>query len=634
MKHLLCFVCYISLFTFSFGQANNEVLTLSPTQPQVGKSVEFAFNPSLTSLARAKEISSVVYLVDDKEIKAEDITLFRKGDIYTGKIALPRNTIAFFLTFRDKSTSRSGKMVSEGFTVRVFDKNQQFKDNNYALLAKGYYEWCGLVGRERDNALIIGWLEHYFKLQPQHKRKYLDLYFTALKNEDTDKSKPIIYRELESIYTEKNLSENDLVLLQKWYGNLYDEEKKVYFTNLLKSRYPQGDFAVNERYLQFVQEPDIYKKKLLYENFKRDFPKSENLKSMQLSLAYLFANQKNWEGFESIVSSIKMKDKAFLYNSLAWEWAEQNINLDKAQELASQTAEYARYQLIQSAENKPSHISNNQWKEQLKINYATFADTYAYVLFRLGKYKSALPYFKDASEIFFNNIEVNERYTACLEQVTNNESISLLKNELERLVKAGVASEKMKRQLQQCYGKEKGNLQGYDAYLESLESELKKEIRNNLAKQMVSESAPDFKMIDLEGKEVSLADFKGKIVLLNFWATWCEDCAAFFPFLEKIRAKYNKVNSAVVFLFVSTWENASNRQEVVKDFLAKNKYDFPAFIDKNNSVSLDFKVNHIFAKIVIDRNGKIRFKQTGVSENQTLMAEELSQMIEIVNEMN
>lgn len=633
MRHFLCFIYYILLFNVGFGQANNEILTLIPTQPQAGKAVEFAFNPLLTSLARAKEIQSVVYWLDDKEIKAEDVTLFRKSEIYTGKIMLPRNTIAFFLTFRDKSLNRTGKMVSEGFTIRAVDKNQQFKEENYALLAKGYYEWCGLVGKERDNALIIGWLEHCFKLQPQQKRKYLDLYFTALKNEDTDKSKPVIYKELESIYAEKNLSENDLVLLQKWYGNLYDEDKKVYFTNLLKSRYPQSNFVVNERYLHFVQEPDIYKKKLIYENFKRDFPKSENLKSMQLSLAYLFANQKNWEGFESIVSSIKMKDKAFLYNSLAWEWAEQNINLDKAEELASQTSEYAKYQLSQSSESKPSHISHNQWKEQLKINYATFADTYAYVLFRLGKYKSALPYFKDASEIFFNNIEVNERYTACLEQVTTIEGTGILKNELERLVRAGVASEKMKRQLQQCYGKEKGNLQGYDAYLESLEAELKKEIRSNLAKQMVSEPAPDFKMIDLEGREVSLADFKGKTVILNFWASWCQDCAAFFPFLEKIRAKY-KANPDVVFLFVNTWENASNRQEVVKDFLVKNKYDFPSFIDKNNSVSLDFKVNHIFAKIVIDRSGKIRFKQTGVIENQTLMADELDQMIEIVSEMN
>ncbi len=633
MKHFLCFVCHILLFTFSFGQTNSQILTLSPAQPRVGNLVEFGFNPSLTSLARAKEISSVVYFVDDKEIKAEDITLARKGEIYTGKIALPRNIIAFFLTFKDKFTNRTGKMVSEGFTIRVLDKNQQFKEENYALLAKGYYEWCGLVGKERDNALIIGWLEHYFKLHPQQKRKYMDLYFTALKNEDIDKSKPVIYRELEGIATEKNLTESDLALLQKWYGNLYDENKKVYFANLLKSRYPQGSFVVSERYLQFVQEPDIYQKKLLYENFKRDFPKSENIKSMQLSLAYLFANHNDWESFEKMVSAIKMKDKAFLYNSLAWEWAEKNINLEKAQELASQTAEYAKYQLSQSTEGKPSHVTNSQWKEQLKINYATFADTYAYVLFRLGKYKSALPYFKDASDIFFNNIEVNERYAACLEQVTTTENMSLLKNELERLVKAGVASEKMKRQLQQCYGKEKGNLQGYDAYLESLESEIKKEIRNNLARQIVSEPAPNFKMIDSEGKEVSLADFKGKTVVMNFWATWCEDCITSFPFLEKIMAKH-KANPAVVFLFVNTWENGGNLQEVLRDFLAKHQYNFPVFIDKNNSVSVDFKVNHIFAKIVIDRNGKIRFKQAGVIENHSLMADELSQMIEMANEMN
>ncbi|MCU0390790.1 MAG: TlpA family protein disulfide reductase [Thermoflexibacter sp.] len=633
MKLLLCLICNLWCMGVVLGQTTFEILNTQPTYPQSGKSLSFVYNSKGGSLSRAKGINCIVYYIDEKEIRAEDVILSQENEAYSGKISIPRNADALILSFQEKYQNSNNKINSEAYPIKLFVKEQQIKENSYAALAKGYHEWSIIAGHEKDNGLIIAWLEQEFKAHPHSKAQFLDLYLTALKDDNPEKNKPVIIKELESFALQKEAKkEEDLLLLHKWYANLYDDAKKEYFTTTIKQQYPKGIFVSNEKYIAFVQEENIQQKKIIYDHFKKDFPKSENIKSIQLNLAYQFANNGNWEAFEDIVSAIKMKDKASLYNSLAWEWAERESNLEKAKELSAQTAEYAKYQLNQS-ESKPLYISVNQWRDVLKRDYATYADTYGFVLYRLGNYGLATQYLKDASDIFVNNPEVNERYTLALEKSMPITNTTLLKTELEKFVKTGTASEKMKRQLQQYYGKEKGSLQGYDIYLDGLEAGLKQEIRDGLKKKLLNEPIPDFKLLDLEGKNLSLADFKGKTVIINFWATWCEDCTTALPFLQKILEKY-KGNSSVIFLFVSTWENQGDIKKTISNFLEKHEYKFPVFIDKYNRVSVDFKVGSIFAKIIIDKNGNIRFKNTEIIENYDQMKQELELMIDMVNELN
>jgi thiol-disulfide isomerase/thioredoxin len=152
---------------------------------------------------------------------------------------------------------------------------------------------------------------------------------------------------------------------------------------------------------------------------------------------------------------------------------------------------------------------------------------------------------------------------------------------------------------------------------------------------MMAKNAPDFRLVNLEGTEVSFASLKGKVVIVDFWATWCGPCIASFPSMQKMVQKY-KNDPNVAFIFIDTWENVPNRKKLVEDFVSKNKYTFNVLYDKlieegssDFAVVKDYEVEGIPTKFVVDGTGQIRFKSIGWSGNEFAFMQELSLMIEM-----
>lgn len=120
-------------------------------------------------------------------------------------------------------------------------------------------------------------------------------------------------------------------------------------------------------------------------------------------------------------------------------------------------------------------------------------------------------------------------------------------------------------------------------------------------------SAPDFNLKDLSGKTVKLSDFKGKVVVLNFWATWCGPCRAEIPALIKARNQYH--DKGVEIIGISLDDDGS---ESVAAFAKQFKINYPIVIgtlkDVNNYGSFD----SIPTTFVVDREGKIRSSHLGM----------------------
>lgn len=119
------------------------------------------------------------------------------------------------------------------------------------------------------------------------------------------------------------------------------------------------------------------------------------------------------------------------------------------------------------------------------------------------------------------------------------------------------------------------------------------------------EKAIDFKLKDLNDKEVSLNDFKGKKVLLNFWATWCPPCRAEMPDIEKLYQE-NK-DSDLVVLAVNLGED----KQTVKSFIDKNKYNFTILLDSNEDIATKYNIVSIPTSFFIDKEGNIVSKKVG-----------------------
>ncbi|WP_040210459.1 TlpA disulfide reductase family protein [Clostridium polynesiense] len=139
----------------------------------------------------------------------------------------------------------------------------------------------------------------------------------------------------------------------------------------------------------------------------------------------------------------------------------------------------------------------------------------------------------------------------------------------------------------------------------SNEESKEKETQENGSKDN-KEAASDFKLKDLSGKEVSLSDFKGKKIFLNFWASWCPPCKAEMPDMEKLYQETK--DSDLVILAVNIGEGRPTASKFIKE----NKLNFPVLLDDTTAIALKYEVASIPTSYFIDKDGNISAKHIGM----------------------
>jgi len=116
------------------------------------------------------------------------------------------------------------------------------------------------------------------------------------------------------------------------------------------------------------------------------------------------------------------------------------------------------------------------------------------------------------------------------------------------------------------------------------------------------------KLLSTAGRKVGLGDYRGRIVFLNFWTTWCPTCITEMPSMEKLHRKLLGKNFAMV--TVNIKESASQ----VKNFFEKYKLTFTALLDTTGEVSTDFGIRAIPTTFILDKNGQIIGRIAGTRE--------------------
>lgn len=136
-------------------------------------------------------------------------------------------------------------------------------------------------------------------------------------------------------------------------------------------------------------------------------------------------------------------------------------------------------------------------------------------------------------------------------------------------------------------------------------------------------SAPDFTLQDLDGQQVSLSDYKGKVIFIDFWATWCPPCRQSIPSVEKLYDEY-KDNGSFVILGINLNEDKST----ILKFMEKQKVNYKVLMSDKKVVS-DYKISGIPAFFLIDQNGDIVNKYVGYSPaNENKWKEDIKKLID------
>jgi len=121
----------------------------------------------------------------------------------------------------------------------------------------------------------------------------------------------------------------------------------------------------------------------------------------------------------------------------------------------------------------------------------------------------------------------------------------------------------------------------------------------------VKQIAPDFTLASNKGANIRLKDLRGKVVMINFWATWCAPCRKELPLLNTLYNKYK--SKGFVLLGVNIDEKSSLAKKMIKEL----KINFPVLYDNTQSTSESYDLQAMPSTFIVDKNGVIRFSHYG-----------------------
>lgn len=117
--------------------------------------------------------------------------------------------------------------------------------------------------------------------------------------------------------------------------------------------------------------------------------------------------------------------------------------------------------------------------------------------------------------------------------------------------------------------------------------------------------APAFSLTSLSGEQAALSQYKGQVVMVNFWATWCGPCQQEMPLLDQMYKKYKPAGFTLIGV------NVDKEAPAVKELLARRPVSFPVLLDPANQVSKAYHVDEMPSSVIIDRKGAIRYIHRG-----------------------
>lgn len=346
------------------------------------------------------------------------------------------------------------------------------------------------------------------------------------------------------------------------------------------------------------------------------YPMMNMMMSFTIEALYAEGNREKAEGYLANIPESPFKRDILAISGIS---RLENGNFEMAVELLNRS-------IRMTIEGKDEEALPKDEKDKYKQILALYVEA----LIKDNRIQEAIPYAKQIYETSNKqDYSINDCYAATLIYEKKFDEATPI---LETFVRTGKATPQHIEGLKQAYIQKNGKEKEFDQYLDGLKADYRKSLQEKLAQDMVNEPAPLFTLRNLDGKEISLASLKGKIVVLDFWATWCGPCKASFPAMQKTINRFAD-NKDVFFLFINTLESKKNLQETVRKYMDEKGYTFNVAFDtqdlntKKFPVMESYKAKGIPAKFIIDKEGNIRFKPVGFSGSDEETVEELSAMI-------
>lgn len=618
---------YIIIFSIlsSFVLAGEKSFSFTPEKPTAGTKITVTYNPQNTILEKSSWIKVYVSEYSKSIDLTEEYDLVKKGNVWTGSFVTADTTTGLVIRFKgEEGFDDNSKKL---YVVNLYDKNGNYLAGTFGGLATGYASWFQAFEIDPDLETAYKYFTKEFERHPAAKKDFISTYLYLVRNINKENPDEIISKEIDQISAANSGSQDDLWLLLSLYRSHRMTDKAALIETEYKQKYPDGKYAPVLKFAEYRQLKSSSEKIDFLKNYVASYSDNQYISYMYNEIFSLLQKENNIPKVIELLSSYK-DASAMMYNSVAWSLYESGNDLNLAEELALKGVKLANDEIEKPKGKRPQLYSTPEWENSRKRSAGMMMDTYGAILLKQNKNAEAEKVLTEAVKLMNREeADANERYVSSL---LTNGKYDLAKKELEGFFTKAQNTSGMKEMLKKSYIKTGGTETSFDSYFRKFEDAAKEKIIAKLQKEMINEPAPQFTLTDLNGKNVSLSDFKGKVVIVDFWATWCGPCLSSFPGMKLAVEKYESAGNAK-FLFLNTWENVEDKKLNAEDFIKKNNYPFHVLLDDKNEVVSLFKVRGIPTKFIIDGNGNIRFKSVGFSGNTDEMVEEIGIMISMLD---
>ena len=629
-----------------------------------GKEMQVFYNPKQTVLEGLAPVKASVAYFKDFSWKVEKRELDMKMVDSGWVLNFTPETGTALVTFNFHSGAKMDKGAKATYTWMLRDgggeKQQRGAFIGWAMLRlKDFKDEVPPFTEDSaaiENNVGLFWVNQELRNFPESRRDVFPIAVRLLQKENPAKADSIAPREVAFIRSLPDPKE------QEW-ASIIEIAKNVMRNNALADsleaeglkKFPAGQIAFDKDLYAVFRAPDVQKRAEMWEAFKMKFP-PEQARFMQTDGAkmyYLkvFRGQAFGEFLtkgneQSIYENIKVAPLLALFDFHRHIVAGPLERLDDQRRTPEQVVAISNA-IIAEVEKAATHTrwpearfkTLPEWKE---YTYRLFKDAFkvhAFVLAETGDPVKALSYAERVKEYFdYKSADFNQLYTSLL---LKNKRMADAVAYAEKSARKNAVSPEMIDLLKQEYIRKNKKEAGFETYFASLKSTDKAEQqKQHLKDQLINKPIGTFALESNKGGIADLAKQKGKIIVLDFWATWCAPCKAAMPGMQMAVNKYAS-DPNVQFYFISTMEYSANYKKQIADFLAEKKYNFNVLYDGKNpatgkpdavysSYAKSIGFSGIPQKMILDGKGNLRWISGGYMGSPSELADEISYVIELL----
>ena len=601
-----------------------------PEKPLPGEVVSFTYSPKNTVLASETAITGVYarYAAPTQMQSSlpTSATAMQEGNSFVGELKLPKPPLSgLVFTFRS-TTNPALTDANNGHFYPLIVYTTEGKPQPYSIGGQASVlvrtAFTARLKIKPDWAWAVQQMERELAQNPTLRSQYWsDLIATQLRLQKPG-AKATALSQIAAYLDSHQPTPDELTTAANLYDQLAEPARATAARDRIRTVDPTGEAAQKARADVIRKEADLAKKLSAFVSFTQAFPNSAYRGMLVSSVAEAYFKPGLFKDLVAFLAQQPLPaTDPMLLHSFAQQMTDEGRGIPQAEWLAQR----ALTGLQQRPLSKPiREKATAEQAAQRTTDLQHFRATLAYAFDQQDRFGAALATYKQATATEPDGSEprTSERLWNCALRANRADSVLPY---IESVVRVGRITPRLRAALRAYQAKKLGSEAKGEAYVRNLLASYRAERQAELAESFVNQSAPGFTLNTLDGGTVSLASLRGKVVMLDFWATWCGPCVASFPAVQQAAA-YFKNDPNVVFLFVNTREGGPLSR--VQSFMARQTNTFTVPLDRDQRMADAYGVLGIPTKVIIDPKGRVRYRSLGFSGNTDATAEELTLVIE------